>query len=183
MSALEKMAAAAASPVGKVSSPANLPSKRVTEATRIPMSLPKQQLEVPEIPGYVMQWFADRPGLISRARAAGYEFVGQDEVMVNNFGLAADVLQTGNTDLGNQISIHGGTNESGGSERLYLMKIRQEWWEKDQKVIADRNEAVAAAIRGGELGVGEGGETRADFGKRYVKRQADNLFTRKDKRR
>lgn len=164
----------------KEASPADKPAMRVTSATRIPMSLPKQQLEVATIPGYQCQWFADRPGRISRAIAGGYEWVTPEEVSINNFGLAADLLKDGNTDLGSRISIHGGVAEDGSSQRLYLMKIRQEWYDEDQKVTADRNEQVAASLRGGKVGAGDpkGGENPMDAGLRYVK-GGKNLFTRK----
>lgn len=158
--------------------PANIPSVRVTEETRVSMSLPRLMLQVPPIEGYVMHWFADRPGRVSRAMAGGYEFVTPDEVAVNNFGLAADLGDSGSTDLGTRISVHGGTSESGGSERMYLMKIRQEWYDRDMELREQASDRVVQALRTGQVG-GEGALN--DARKRYAK-NTDNLFT-KHKRR
>lgn len=174
----------------KHSSVAGMPAVRVTEATRVPLSIPKQALEVPDLPGYFLQWFADRPGRVARAQQAGFEFVVRGELEVNNMGVASDLLQDGNTDLGNQISIHGGVGENGQSERLFLMKQKKEWYEADQKVRQDRNEQVAEAIRGGNDLGGNPHEERGDSSLRYLgqgtggprKKQPDNMFTRKRNR-
>lgn len=173
----------------QVQNPANAAKTAVRERGRVSLATPMQKLEVPDIPGFVLQWFSDRPGRISRSQAGGYEFVGPDEVQINNFGLAADVLKDGNTDLGSRISVYGGANEDGSNGRLYLMKIRREWWEEDEKVRADRNEAVAASIRGGKSSSPNPHEEAGDAALKYggaqeesrprVVKSKDNLFTRK----
>lgn len=164
------------------SNPANTAEKSVHGADFIPMNTPQQMLEVPPIPGYVLYWFADRPGRIARAQRGGYEFVSPEEVKVNNFGLAEDVSKSGNTDLGSRVSLHGGVAESGGSERLYLMKIKKDLWDRSQKLLEDRNESVAAAIRGGNIGQEK--EVSGDGAQRYIdkKRTKVNMFTRKPAR-
>ena len=159
-----------------MNNPAN--SSPVTDETRIPMSLPQLMLEVPEIPGYVMHWFADRPGRISRAIQGGYEFVNYDEVKLNNFGMAADLTQTGNTDLGSRVSVHGGTAENGGSERLYLMKVKKEWYDKDMELREQASDRIVQALKQGAVGADR--EKMADAAKRYA-RNTDNLFTKKRK--
>ncbi len=156
--------------------PANERPLGVTDETRVPMSLPHMQLSVPEIPGYVMHWFADRPGRIPRALAAGYEFVGQEEVRLNNFGFAADVTQSGNTDLGTRVSVHGGTGENGGSERLYLMKIKQEWYDKDMKLREEASDRIVETLQAGRVGADR--EKLTEATKRYT-RNNDHLFTKK----
>ena len=153
----------------------NPANSRVTEDNRIPMSLPQLMLQVPEIEGYVMHWFADRPGRISRALAAGYEFVQPDEVKINNFGLAADLMESGNTDLGTRVSVHGGRGENGGSERLYLMKVRQEWYDKDMTLREEASDKVVQALRQGLTGAER--EKLGDAAKRYA-RDTSNLFTK-----
>lgn len=171
------MSETAAEPVAD--NPANVPAMQVTDASRISMSLPRLMLEVPAIPGYVLHWFSDRPGRIPRAVQGGYEFVKPDEVRVNNFGLAEDLMKDGNTDMGSRISIHGGIDEKGASERLYLMKIRQEWYDKDMALREQASDRIVQALRGGQVGL-QG--NMADVAHRYA-RGTDNLFTRKDKRR
>ena len=159
--------------------PSNEAATRVTEENRIPMSLPHLKLSVPEIEGYVLHWFADRPGRISRARAAGYQFVGMEEVRLNNFGLASDLEQTGNTDLGTRVSVHGGEGERGGAERLYLMKIKTEWYDKDMALREQAADKVVRTLRDGLTGAEK--DAQKDAAQRYVK-NTDNLFT-KHKRR
>lgn len=156
--------------------PANSRLPSITEENRVPMSLPEQMLQVPSIEGYEMYWFADRPGRISRAIAAGWQFVEPGEVKINNFSLAGDFLKDGNTDLGSRVSLHGGVNEQGASERLYLMKCKKEWYDKDMAAREARNDAVAAALRGGNVGSEK--ENRDDANKRYSK-VTTNLFTKK----
>lgn len=163
-----------------VGSPATERALGVTDETRIPMSLPHMMLQVPEIPGYVMHWFADRPGRISRALAAGYEYVDPAEVRINNFGLAADLAsESGNTDMGTRVSVHGGVSEQGGAERLYLMKVKQEWYDKDMQVREEAADRQVAALRQGLTGAER--EKLVDATKRYAK-NTDNLFTKKPRR-
>ena len=129
--------------------PANAPVKAKEERKRIPMSLPQQKLATPDIPGYHQHWFLG--ARVKRALAAGYEFVDPDEVDVTNTGLADDASKSGNSDLGSRVSVLAGDmlGEDGSEQRLYLMKIKQEWWDEDQKILAERNEQIASTIRGG----------------------------------
>lgn len=162
--------------IKQAQSPANLPKVRVTDANRRAMNMSSLTLEVPEIPGYVLYWFADRPGRIARALQGGYEFVDEKEVNLNNFSLADDALKSGNSDMGSRVSVHGGSSAEGGAMRLYLMKIKKEWYDKDQLDQEDRNDQVAATIRGGNVGADK--DAPGDTKLRY-KRGAENLFTRK----
>lgn len=144
--------------------PANTRDNSLPERTRIPMSVPQQKLAVPEIPGYHLHWFNGNHSRIQQALRAGYEFVDPSEVDVTNTGLADDAGKSGNSDMGSRVSIISGsdTDSDGGVPRLYLMKIRQEFWEEDQKTLEARNEQVAATIRGGgDVGNNpNGGENR-----------------------
>lgn len=163
-----------------VTEKANPSVAKVTEDTRVSMAIPQLMLEVPAIDGYEMHWFADRPGRIPRAVQAGYEFVNPEEVKVNNFGIAADLMQTGNSDMGTRISVHGGTSESGGSERLYLMKIKKEWYDKDMALREQNSDQVVNALKHGL--VGSERDKMVDAAQRYAK-NTDNLFTKRKQRR
>lgn len=156
---------------GKVN-PANTPETRVTEATRIPMSLPQAKLAVPDIPGYHLHWFVGAN--VARAIKGGYQFVAPDEVDVQNTGLADDVSKNGSSDLGTRVSVIAGGIAEGDTQpqRLYLMKIRQEWWQQDQKVLEQRNEGIARALRSGIVGA----ENDPDKGLRYMKQGQDLFF-------
>lgn len=167
-------------PTTEVTNPANPKIRRVTDETRVPMSIPQLMLAVPEIEGYVMHWFADRPGRIGRALNGGYEFVSPDEVELANFGLAEDILNSGNTDMGTRVSVFGGRNEQGGAERLYLMKIKKEWYDKDMELREQNSDRVVQALRQGLTGADK--EKMTDAAQRYAK-NTDNIFTKKSQRR
>jgi len=161
-------------------SPANARDSRVTEATRIPMSLPELKLHVPDIPGYHLHWF--RGARTARALQAGYEFVDPLEVTLVNTGLADDANKSGNSDLGSRVSVVAGDADptSGGVERLYLMKIRQEWHDQDMAALEAKNETIAAALRGSQdVGANPHGSEQ-----RYVpaRGKQSTLFTPKHRR-
>lgn len=154
------------------SNPANEPEK-VTRK-RIPMALPTLKLSVPEIPGYVCYWFRSAPGRINQAIQAGYEFVERGEVELNNHGLANSYDVDGNTDMGTRVSVATGDGSEGAQNpRLYLMKIRRELWEEDERAVAEKHEGIAAQMRG-EKGLPAAG---ADNSNRYSRGENRNLFT------
>lgn len=135
---------------------------------RVPMSVPQQKLAVPDIPGYHLHWMADRVGRIMQALNAGYEYVNQEEVHVNNLGFADDKYQNGSTDLGTRISVVGGAGEAGQVLRLYLMKIREEWWREDQAKLSKRSASVMEVIK--KTGIREGPDgSKVDAENTYVK--------------
>lgn len=147
------------------------PSARVGDPEpirrRIPLSVPRRKLEVQEIPGFVQYWCleSDIPAFLE----AGYDFVSSDEVSLNQQGQANSADESGNTDLGSRVSVLGNkANEQGKPERLVLMKIREEWWQEDRKILDDRNAAVVNAIFGPGQIPTEGG----DHSQSYVKTAA-----------
>ena len=138
------------------------------ERKRIPMSVPVQKLSAPDIPGYHLHWFNGTPERIQRARDGGYEFVDSTELKLNNASIGGDSTQSGNTDMGSQVSVVSGdeVGRDGQPSRLILMKIKLEWYEEDQKLVEQRNEQVAAALRGGMLGAEK--DAAGDSQHRYV---------------
>lgn len=161
------------------SNPANARETRVTEATRVPMSVPSLKLQVPEIPGYHTHWIADRN--LARALRAGYTHVKDDEVEVNNQAVADDPSVSGNTDLGSNISVLAGgvSQETRQSQRLYLMKLPQEWWQKDQAARDEVNEGVARTMRAGMTGA----ENDPEKAMRYLKEGQEMFIPRRLRRR
>lgn len=172
--------------------PANVPEKAslvAEERRRIPMSLPLQKLQVPAMPGYHLYWMRGTADRIAQAQRAGYEFVSEDEVSLNQSLVGGDAKVSGNTDLGSRVSVIAGGRDfdgHGNPVRLYLMKIKEEWWLEDQKVLQDRNEQVAESLRG--PGLGSENESPEDRIARYSSVQTrglpapkvrPNLFTRK----
>jgi len=159
--------------------PASLPQRQ--DRTRVPMSMPSQKLSVPDIPGYHLHWMASNPGRIAQALKAGYTFVDPDEADVTNTGIADSASASGNTDMGSRVSIVAGRDagEDGKEQRLYLMKIPLEFWEQDQQALEDRNEQVAATLRGGnDIAANQYGSEN-----RYIpesaRKSVANLFTPK----
>lgn len=158
--------------------PANARSAKVTDQTRLSAATPVRQLEVPEIPGYRLYWIADRPGRIGWAEKVGYEFVSEDEAHLSSRSIGSDATLDGNNDLGTRVCVHGGTDERGGSQKLYLMKIKKEWYDKDRQVQAAASEAIVATLKRGMVGAEK--DAAGDTSKRYT-RGAENMFTRKSR--
>jgi len=163
----------------QTSVPANPPAKRVTEATRVPMSLPTTKLSVPEIPGYYTYWHLGKN--VPAALRAGYVHVEDDEVELNQVGVANSVEESGSTDMGSRVSISAGNSlgEDNEPERLYLMKLRMDWHEQDLAGQARRNEDIAIALRSGTIGA----EGDPDRNKRYMKAGQDLFYPRGSKPR
>ena len=124
--------------------PASALVTRKVEATRIPMSLPSLKLGVPDIPGYHLHWMRGEAGRLQQAQKGGYEFVDVDEVQLNTFGVADGGQEAPGTDLGSRVSVVGGSD----GVRMYLMKIKEEFWDEDQQVKEQQSERLAAQLRG-----------------------------------
>lgn len=138
------------------------------ERRRIPMSVPVLKLETAEIPGYHLHWFLNDPSRLQRALDGGYEFVDEREIKINNVSLGGTSAVTGNTDLGTRVSVVAGqeVGKDGQASRLVLMKIKQEWWDDDRKILEAKTKQVRDSLLGGMLGAEH--ETGADRQHRYV---------------
>lgn len=174
------------SPMDQRANPAERPGKSRADRQRVPMSVPVQKLAVPAIPGYHLHWFRGTPDRIARAQQAGYTFVDPSEVTINNVALGDSSVESGNMDLGSRVTVVAGSEVAPGNQplQMILMKIPEEFWQQDQLVLEDRNEQIAATLRGGQIAVGQaGGERMGDAQQRYIpeqhRRQVQNLFTRK----
>jgi len=149
--------------------PANKPQTRVTDATRVPMSVPTRRLEVPEdaCPGYHLHWFLDEN--IIRAQRAGYEFVDANEVSLNQKNVATDATVSGNIDMGSRVCVYAGLGQFGKPTYLYLMKLRNEWWEKDQKALEEMNQRILDRIFRDRQVLDDGSLRPSDRSSTYVK--------------
>lgn len=164
----------------EVTNPANSRETSVTDGTRIPMSVPETKLTVPEIPGYHLHWMLGNPQRIQQALRAGYTFVEQDEIYAVNTGVANNAAESGSTDLGTRVSVPAGVNDLdplGNPQSLYLMKIKQEWWDADQAKIAEKNELVARTLRG------EGLKLENGYIPEHAKKPMGDLFVPKTPKR
>lgn len=129
-------------------------SPAAAQRKRIPLSVPVLRLETAEIPGYKLHWFVNSPERIQRALDGGYEFVEEREVRPTNVSLGGTSAATGNMDLGSRVSVVSGqeVGRDGQPGRLVLMKIKQEWWEEDRKLLEERNTKVRDSLLGGMIG-------------------------------
>ena len=158
---------------------------------RIPLSTPQRKLEVPAIPGYYLRWFRGTPARLAQAERAGFEYVSDDDIQLNNVTLGGDALKDGNTDLGSRVSVVEGSEVDGGGNaiRLYLMKQKLEYKQEDDALIEQRNDATADALtaqyRKGTVGGLAEGETAEDAAQRYVGSRArvPDMFRRRSKGR
>lgn len=115
---------------------------------RVPMSELRQRLQVPEIPGWRLYWFKDEN--VPAALDAYYEFVKRTELSVNPTGIGQSSLESGNTDLGSNVSIVAGQNAAGQPVRLNLMKLKIEYFREDQKSLELRNAKIMESVFGDE---------------------------------
>lgn len=184
MAEMNKSPPATTPPAAAASSPASNPpaveqKKDVAKRKRIPMSVPTQRLQVPELPGFHLHWF--RESNVARAMQAAYEFVNDDEVLVTSRSVAANSELTGNTDLGTRIRVHSGQTENNHPEYLVLMKLPLEFWNEDRAAF---DAAAAQKLKG--IFVDEEIQDPAeqvlsgdDRALRYVKKAVFNRPTRK----
>jgi len=152
-----------------------LVKKPSAERKRVPMSVPVQRLETPDIPGYHQHWFVNSPERLQRALDGGYEFVEDREMRINNVSLGGDSAKSGNTDMGSRVSVVSGqeVGKDGQPTRLVLMKIKQEWWEEDRKALEDRNTQVRDSLLGGMVGAEH--ESSGDRQHRYVDKSRTSI--------
>lgn len=145
-----------------------------------PMVSAVLRLEVPKKDGFHRHWFRGNPERIARAQKAGYRFVDAAEVHINNHDLGGDAKASGSTDLGTRVSVISGDDldTTGQPGRLYLMECPNHLYEMGKRILDERNEGVAEALRGGKIGAGQGetGETQVDVNNRYVKGKTPDLF-------
>lgn len=133
-----------AKPVDPVTNPANSAKPDVAERKRIPMSVPQARLSTSPIPGFRQYWFLEKN--VARAKQAGYEFVNEADVVLNQPNVSMDKSISGNTDLGTNVSVIGGEGSDGKPERLILMKIKEQWYKEDQQALVARNIQVLQGI-------------------------------------
>lgn len=163
--------------------PANEAKVSALPDNYMPMSAPIMRLQVPEKPGYVRYWFRGDPNRLQRAEQAGYRFVNPSEVKVNNFDVAGSKDDSGNTDLGSRVSVITGdeSGPDGQPNRLYLMEIPKELYEKGQRYLEARNESIAEELRSGLIGADS--DNPRDKAARYSKQGVPDLFNPHKSRR
>jgi len=146
---------------------------------------PERKLHIPEnaIPGYVLYFFRGEPGRLSSALRKGWEWVTPEEVseFIATSGVGADPLESGATDMGGKVSVPAqeGVGPDGQYLRLYLMKLKKEYWDADmEKYIENRIQPIVDAFASGMVGAEN--DVTVDRNKRYVKKgELPEMFKRK----
>lgn len=111
---------------------------------RIPFGAPRTKLEVPYKPeGYHLHWVNDDAGRIFAAQQGYYDFVTPEEV-------GMDKTED------NKVKVLVGKNAQNGPLFAYLMKIKQEYYEEDRKLINTRQDDFEKALK--KLGNNQNGE-------------------------
>lgn len=163
--------------------PANEVATSATPRPRESFNSRELKLQVDPIEGYHLHWFRGEPGRIQRAQRVGYEFVRPEEINVVNFDLAGDITKDGNSDLGERVSVpaQDSVGEDGQFLRLYLMKLKEEFWKEDQaKYVAEMIDPVVVSLKAGMIGAGDHGESPADLANRTRRPQKlPEMFTKK----
>lgn len=128
---------------------------------RVPLGGMHQKLTVRDyggqLVGFVARWRSDRDSNIETALQAGYVPVYKEGVEI---GDGHDY----NPDRSTWVTKHGGTHEHGQPRKMYLMKIKKEWYEQDQAAKQRQIDKIDEAIRGDGIPATEGDGTN-----RYVK--------------
>ncbi len=137
------------------------------ERARVSLSVPRQKMKVPEIPGKHLHWVNDHQGRVQVALRAGYAFVSDDEVQQADFSFAGDSTKTANSDMGSRVSMVVGADETGAPIRAYLMALPQELWEIDQALLQEQNDRIAMALKRGRIGTAD--VSKEDLAQTYVK--------------
>lgn len=112
-------------------------------STRVPLGVSRPKLAVPQRQGYVRRWVNDVEGRLQMAEMGGYTFV-EDATMP----VGAPDVDNGNRDLGARVSRV--VDKSTGM-KAYLMEIKQEYYEEDQKIKMREVDEVEDAIKRGAL--------------------------------
>ncbi len=127
---------------------------------RVPLGTLRSKLTIPkdliDDKNYQGRWVVDRPGRLDSAEQGGYAFV-QDPSMTVKVGEGTD----GRDKMSTVISRAVGTHEGGKVMTAYLMKIRRDWYERDQK---EKQKVVDES----DKAIQEGNIARQPGDKRYI---------------
>ncbi len=103
---------------------------------RKPLGVPVQRLQADVPTGMTGRWMNDTPGRIQRALDGGYQFIGDnEEVVQDRSGARSEIV---------------GTGRDGGAMKAYLMAIPAVLYEQDQAAKASLIKAGSDAIQSGK---------------------------------
>lgn len=110
-------------------------------------------------PGYVPRWINDDGDRLEVAQNGGYEFVYDKRDSKAHVG---EAVESGNTSIDSRISkIVDKTPRMTGERRAYLMQIKQEYYDEDQREKMKKVDELADTIKHGKAGMKK--EDQGDF--------------------
>lgn len=118
--------------------------KREERSERLPLGIKRSKLAVhDQDPAFVYRWINDEAGRLHDAEKGGYEFatdakVGQGDVANRN------------ASVGDRVSRIVGKNASGQPITAYLMRIKKEWYDADQKAKQKTLDVQDTALKRGQ---------------------------------
>ena len=129
---------------------------------RVGLGMFKKEMTIPQgitKKGYVPRWINDEGDRLEVAQRGGYEFVYDKRDSKAHVG---EAVESGNTSIDSRISkIVDKTPRMGGERRAYLMQIKQEFYEEDQKAKMAKVDEIADTIKHGKTGIKK--EDKGDF--------------------
>jgi hypothetical protein len=111
---------------------------------RVPLGVARSKLTVAGRPGYVRRWINDYDGRLQNAQEGGYEFVLNENVKQ----IGDQDIDNENRDLGARVSR---VVDKTTGQRAYLMEIKADFYEEDQRSKVAKVEETDRRIRKGKL--------------------------------
>lgn len=160
-----------ASKIGAENNPANSHEQRMLaeRGPRLSLNAPQLNLSVPAIEGFHLHWFLETN--VPLAIRGWYEFVSPGEVLIPDKNIGGRPAGIAGEDLGgNRVTqINKGPGADGRPIQFVLMKIRQEWYFDEQRILAERNYSILAQIFRHKMPIRAPDEKQSDFDKRYTR--------------
>lgn len=114
---------------------------------RTRLQLPQEIIDRFFEEGYILYWHTDDKGMIGQAKAAGYEFVYNDEIP--EWAIGEGELHQENSSLDSRVNK---TVDSNPPRKGFLMKQKIEHYNEDRAGQAGRQQLVYEALQGGNAG-------------------------------
>lgn len=136
--------------------------RSITARARAPFSgfVKKLDIALPEDSvlrtDYYLRWFNDTPGRIAAAQRAGYDFVNQSEVQID------DGVVRQSADIGEKVAALVGAKENGQPLMAFLMKLPIQFRREDEARHEAQLAEMDAVIKRGL--VGRAGEVKDSHG-------------------
>lgn len=114
---------------------------------RVPVGVQRMKMSAPERKGYVRRWVNDEmDGRVQRFKEGGYQFVEDAKLQIGDHNIGNE-----NKNLGTRVSRVVGTHPNGEPKLAYLMEIKKEFYDEDQRAKEKINREIDDAIKSGAL--------------------------------